>query len=73
MEVVVVMLPDAISDIEILLGRGGLNSPRRGEFERSMHSGLSFSVFALILTNVLLLRHRGSTEDGTFSLQRPAN
>jgi len=38
-----------------------------------MQSGLSFRVLALILTKVLLLRHSGRTDDGTFSLQFPAN
>ncbi len=75
MMIVLVMmpLPDEMSDVDILLGSGGLNSPRRGELERSMHNGLSFSVFALIFTNVSLLKQSGRTDDGIFSLQRPAN
>ena len=40
---------------------------------RSTQSGLSFSVLALILTKVLLLRHKGTTDDGIFSLHFPAN
>ena len=65
-------VPDAISAANKALGGGGWNSPRRGEFERSMQSGLSFRVLALIVTNVLLLRHSGSTDEGTFSRHRPA-
>ena len=38
-----------------------------------MQSGLSFSVFELIFTKMSLLRHRGSTDDGIFSLHLPAN
>jgi hypothetical protein len=38
-----------------------------------MQRGLSFRVFALIFTNVLLLRQRGRTDDGTFSRHCPAN
>ncbi len=37
-----------------------------------MQSGLSFSVLALMVTNVLLLRHSGSTDEGTFSRHCPA-
>jgi hypothetical protein len=65
--------PDEISDTDNVVGGGAWKSPRRGEFERSMQSGLSFRVLALILTKVLLLRHSGRTDDGTFSLQFPAN
>ncbi len=38
-----------------------------------MQRGLSFSVLALIFTNVSLLRQRGRTEEGTFSRHCPTN